>query len=478
MGKFSIIGQSSFFASILVISGCSWVDDTGRQGGTQSEIFFDSVHQHDEKTQLSWSVRDFKDEGNITSLLFQLADEGETVSACSSLFSSTIVASSLRAACQPQLSDEECSVVFDVGSDEVLVSLPELQRPAALRYDVEVTGEDDVVETRSLDLCIASVSESPIASSDSYAVTYLGDLEHAGSKFDEQCVSQGGTGVLENDGDDFDYSEGWDSGQTCLRAELVEGPAYAASFLLRPDGGFRYESSGAAGPGTNDGFKYRVSDGLNFSEVAVVTIAITGENEAPLALNPSLNTLEDKALLIEASQLADDPENTELKVDGFSQPDSGVVELVNGDLRFTPDNNYFGETQFKVVVADSSGLRVESTVSVSVSQVNDAPVASGLPTSFDLIVSDAAQPGEFHWRFVVSDEESTAQELQLSFRGNTSLISSRIVGPSVAGEVDIYLTPLSDGAATFEMEILDQPVDGLDAKAVSYFVPLNVTGMN
>lgn len=460
------------------LAGCGWVDETGRQSNTSPDIALDDSNLLTEGSTLSWSLQSFDADGNIASLRFNQTASGATVESCSDNFSPLEVAPTLRDACQPALTDEQCQVDFKVGVKDVVVTLPELRRPAALSYQVQVQDEDGATDARTIDLCIASVSAVPAVEDESYAVTYLAVLEQSGSRFDEQCLNLGGTGVLANDSDDFDYSEGWAAGQSCLRATLVDGPVYATSFELRENGGFTYQSSGAAGPGAQDTFTYRVSDGSNVSELATATIAITGDNEPPAALNPTLTTAEDVTLVIRTDELASDPEGTALKVDGFTQPSNGTVRLSSSDLNFVPNANFFGSTFFLATLVDASGLSVESRVDITVAEVNDKPIITGFPSRLAMDVSGTSTPTEFEWMFSVADEETAISSLAVSLQLNDAIADYRLEGPSTTGQMKLVMTPERDGSAVAVLRVTDLAQGSLAAQTTEISVAVSVLGLN
>lgn len=458
--------------------GCGWVDETGRQTNTTPDIALDDSNLLTEGSTLTWSLQSFDSDGNIESLRFNQTASGAAVESCSDNFSSLEVAPTLRDACQPALTDEQCQIVFSVGVKDVVVTLPELRRPAALSYQVEVQDEDGAEDSRAIDLCISSVSAVPVVEDESYAVTYLDVLESSGSRFDEQCLNLGGTGVLANDSDDFDYSEGWSSGQSCLRATLVDGPVYAASFELREDGGFTYQSSGAAGPGSEDTFTYRVSDGRNDSELATAVISITGDNEPPIALNPTLGTAEDLTLVIRADELASDPEGTALKVDGFTQPNNGTVRLSSTDLSFVPDVNFFGSTFFLATLVDASGLSVESRVDINVEEVNDKPIISGFPSRLTMDVTGSVVAPEYEWVFTIADEETAVSSLAVTLQLDDSIAGYHLEGPSAAGQMTLVMIPERDGDAVAVLRVTDMAQGALAAQSTEISVAVSVSGMN
>jgi VCBS repeat-containing protein len=80
------------------------------------------------------------------------------------------------------------------------------------------------------------------------------------------------SGVLAND---------TDAELTPLTAQLVTGPAHAASFALNPDGSFTYQHDGSETP-LIDSFTYRAFDGTALSNIATVTLTITAVNDGPV----------------------------------------------------------------------------------------------------------------------------------------------------------------------------------------------------
>src|SRR6185503_2470261 len=146
---------------------------------------------------------------------------------------------------------------------------------------------------------------------------------------------------------------------------------------LNANGGFSYL------PATNylgsDSFTYQANDGALASGIATVTIIIGGANDAPVALDDSYSTPEDTQLTVIApGVLANDSD-----VDGdslsailVSQPTHGVLTFnTNGGFSYLPATNYVGSDSFIYQANDgvlNSGI---ATVNITITGVNDAPVA-------------------------------------------------------------------------------------------------------
>jgi VCBS repeat-containing protein len=108
-------------------------------------------------------------------------------------------------------------------------------------------------------ITIVGANDAPVAANDSYSVNEGGTLSPAVP------------GVLSNDVDP----------DSALTAVLDSGPAHASSFTLSANGSFTYTHDGSETP-TTDTFTYHASDGAASSNVATVTITINPLNDAPV----------------------------------------------------------------------------------------------------------------------------------------------------------------------------------------------------
>ncbi|HHY54526.1 MAG TPA: tandem-95 repeat protein, partial [Chloroflexi bacterium] len=123
-----------------------------------------------------------------------------------------------------------------------------------------------------------------------------------------------------------------------------------------------------------DTFTYTVSDG-GLSATARVTVTVTPVNDAPTAVNDSFSVDEDSldnALAVLAND--SDLDGDSLTVTAVTQPANGVVTLVGGVVRYTPNPNFNGADSFTYTVSDNA-LTATATVAITVRPVNDAPTA-------------------------------------------------------------------------------------------------------
>jgi VCBS repeat-containing protein len=206
----------------------------------------------------------------------------------------------------------------------------------------------------TVSLTVNPVNDAPVAVADTY-----------GTDVGVTLVVPAVSGLLANDTD----AEG-----SPLTALLVSGPA-SGSLVLSPNGSFTYTPpAGFAGQRT---FTYRTSDGAANSNTVTVTINILG---APTANANSYTTAEDTPLTISApGVLANDtdPQSLPLTAVNATQPANGSVVLnPNGSFTFTPPSNFAGSTSFTYQASNGSRTSAPATVSLTVTAVNDAPVAA------------------------------------------------------------------------------------------------------
>lgn len=223
-------------------------------------------------------------------------------------------------------------------------------------------------------IVVNPVQDTPVAVNDFYSVDE-----------DSVLLVIVGSGVLSNDTDG-------DGG--VLTAGVVANPQHG-SLIFLPTGGFTYTPD----PNFNgtDSFTYQAADLTSNSNVATVTITVNGTNDGPVAVNDSYNTTEDQALVVAASGvLANDSdiEGSPLSAVVVTQPTHGTLNLnSNGSFTYTPDADYLGADSFTYMANDGSANSNVATVNLTVSSVNDDPVATNDGYSLDEDSSLSVQAG-------------------------------------------------------------------------------------
>jgi VCBS repeat-containing protein len=149
--------------------------------------------------------------------------------------------------------------------------------------------------------------------------------------------------------------------------------------LLAADGGFSYTPSmGFAG---SDTFTYRATNGSERSNVATVTITVASGsgNARPVAVSDAYSVPEGTELVGAPGVLANDtdPEGAPLTAVLVDDVDDGTLALnADGSFRYTPRTGFAGTDSFRYQARDGSSASPPATVTITVAQVNEAPVVA------------------------------------------------------------------------------------------------------
>ena len=131
-----------------------------------------------------------------------------------------------------------------------------------------------------------------------------------------------------------------------------------------------------------DYFVFRVSDGVNWSEPATVSITINPVNDLPLASSQNLNTNQNTDLNIVLT--GTDVDGDFLTFEIVSNPTYGVLSGVLPNLTYTPNSNFTGLDFFRFRVYDGTAWSTDSArINISVLAVNNPPVA--LPDEYSVL---------------------------------------------------------------------------------------------
>jgi RNase H-fold protein (predicted Holliday junction resolvase) len=122
---------------------------------------------------------------------------------------------------------------------------------------------------------------------------------------------------------------------------------------------------------------YAISDGNGGTASALVTVIVTlGTNTPPVAVDDTATISEDTVLTM-------DPRNNDYDVDGdpltitAASATNGTVSILGGtNLVFTPATNFNGTASIRYTISDGLGGTASADVTVTVTPVNDAPIAN------------------------------------------------------------------------------------------------------
>ena len=169
----------------------------------------------------------------------------------------------------------------------------------------------------------------------------------------------------------------------------IDGDALTTSILSGPsNGSASVENSDSISytPGTNftgaDTIIYQISDG-SLTDSDTVFITVNNVNDAPVASTDNTSTDEETLVYVDVQDNDSDIDGDALTTSILSGPSNGSASVENSDsISYTPGTNFTGADTIIYQISDGS-LTDSDTVFITVTNVNDAPVASTDNTSTD-----------------------------------------------------------------------------------------------
>ncbi|WP_111980221.1 tandem-95 repeat protein, partial [Algibacillus agarilyticus] len=337
----------------------------------------------------------------------------------------------------------------------------------------KVDGITTAVAQASVTITVNPVNDTPIANNDSY------ELSISDSAVTPLVISA--AGVLGNDIDQETVT-------SALVASLV-GETSNGTLSFNADGGFSYTPNiGFVGV---DSFTYRVSDIESASAIGTVQINVFAQDGLPIANPDFATTAEDTS--IELSPLENDIGDETLAI---------VEPIVLGDtlatysignsgktLIYTPSANFTGVATITYSIADSSNVKAADSITVTVTQINDAPTITGTPATSVL------EDDLYEFTPIINDPDF-GDVLTLSiinkpswalFDTSTGKLSGTPGNDDIGFYNDIAITVVDDSAerasntlATFNIEVVNSnnpptisgsPLNSVNEDASYSFIP-------
>ncbi|MDO8914776.1 MAG: tandem-95 repeat protein [Coriobacteriia bacterium] len=184
--------------------------------------------------------------------------------------------------------------------------------------------------------------------------------------------------------------------------------AHGGHEMLAVDGSFSYTPH--ADFSGEDHFTYRLYDGSALSNVTTVTITVTPVNDAPVASNDATTCAEDTFARLNLLANDSDVEGDPLTVALVRGPTHGSVALApSGDATYTPAADFNGTDTFTYKASDGTTESAVATVTITITPLNDAPVATG--ESFTVV-----EEGVGHFNVLINDSDVDGDVLQVMLR--------------------------------------------------------------
>ncbi|MEK7126121.1 MAG: Ig-like domain-containing protein, partial [Patescibacteria group bacterium] len=121
---------------------------------------------------------------------------------------------------------------------------------------------------------------------------------------------------------------------------------------------------------------YKANDGATSSNIATITVTVNQKNVPPIAQNINATTSEETFVAIILKATDSDVPADILTYSLTSNPSHGILSLNNSTTIYTPEINYYGTDSFTYKANDGTGDSNIATVTITISNINDAPTTN------------------------------------------------------------------------------------------------------
>lgn len=231
------------------------------------------------------------------------------------------------------------------------------------------------------------------------------------------------------------------------------------TLTLNSNGTFQYR--GDLNFNGTDSFTYVANDGNVDSAVGTVSITVTAQNDRPVATNQSIVLDEDTVYNGQLTGFDVDGDILLFQV-GEGPTQGNLTVNADGSFEYTPGPNFNGEDVFTYFVSDGTINSVSATVTLTITPVNDLPVAGDQSvslnedSSYSGVVSGSDVDGDSLTYSVVGSPAHGTLSFQpdgtytytpiANYNGPDSFTftANDGTGDSNVGTVSIQVTPVND----------------------------------
>ncbi|XQF93031.1 tandem-95 repeat protein [Pseudoalteromonas espejiana] len=313
-------------------------------------------------------------------------------------------------------------------------------------FQYQVIDAFGATATATVTLTINSTPDNPVAQNDEYQFQYNQTLSVSGDN-----------GLLKND---VNIEPG---DLTVDQTPVVD--VQSGTLLLSSDGSFTYQPNSDALD--VDSFTYLVSNEQGLTATAQVVLSKTGSN-SPAKANDDQYTLPEDSPTATLNVLDNDTDANGDTITLTSISNTvGTAQIVNNNIEYTPEPNYFGEVTLTYTISDGiandAPQTSRGTVSLTILPVNDTPVASAdsasmvedaAPILVDVLVNDTDIDGDNLTITNVMTEFGSASivENKVQYSPNPNSNGVAIVsytisdgnGASASANLQITISPTND----------------------------------
>jgi large repetitive protein len=270
-------------------------------------------------------------------------------------------------------------------------------------YLVVITATDPDGNIASTTVTYTITNLPPVAVNDAASV-----LED-GPAIAGNVITDAVTGDLDTAPDSDALTVAAINGDPSLVGQPVSGST-GGTFTVTADGSWTFDPGHAfdnlaLGVTRDTIITYRVSDGQGGTAEATITVTVTGENDAPVALGPiAPQTATDSAPVtaIDTSAAFDNPSNLPLVYTAANLPAGLIIDPITGLITGTPSRDASVQGPYIVTVTATGPNGETATAALPINVLNPAPgavndnaaTAADTPVTIAPLVNDSDPDGD------------------------------------------------------------------------------------
>ncbi|MCG7995525.1 MAG: VCBS domain-containing protein, partial [Candidatus Thiodiazotropha taylori] len=314
-------------------------------------------------------------------------------------------------------------------------------------------------ETEIIEVPVTVTDDQGATAESTLTITVTGTNDAPVAEIEQVAVDEGNFVSGQLEAGDVDLADG--SSLSFSTSSEVEG------LTLNEDGSYSFDASSyqSLGEGETETIEVpvTVTDEQGATAETTLTITVTGTNDAPVTEAEQVTV--DEGALVKGQLEGDDVDLAEGSTLSFSTVSEIEGLSLNEDGSYTFDASSYqslgeGETaifEVPVVVADDQGATAETTLTISVTGTNDAPVAEAEQVAVDEgnFISGQLEAGDVDLADGSSLSFSTSSEVEgltLNEDGSYSFDASsyQSLGEGEAQSIEVPVAVTDDQGATAE----------------------------
>ena len=234
-----------------------------------------------------------------------------------------------------------------INSGTTVIYTPDADFNGGDSYTYTISDSNGGTDTATVAVTVSAVNDAPVATDDT--ITTFEDIS--------VDITLSATDV---DGDSLTYL-------------IVSGASHGTITLS----GNTATYTPTANYNGTDSFTFKTNDSTVDSNTATISITVSAVNDVPVATADTATTSEDTPVTTTVLSNDSDADGDALTVTGVTDPSNGTAVINSGTtVIYTPDADFNGGDSYTYTISDSNGGTDTATVAITVSAVNDAPVAT------------------------------------------------------------------------------------------------------